>query len=73
MQTPRITPFAPGETFRSGEVWESPRGLLYRIERVEREGKQIIARMVALKSGRSAHRSWDAVSGWTLRDDLRHD
>lgn len=71
MSSPKVTPFIPGETFRPGEVWESPRGLLYRVERIDRMGKQIIAQMVAVKSGRGAHRPWDAVGGWTLRDDQR--
>lgn len=68
---------AVGECFREGEVWESPRGLLWRVvamatlpstgaKRGRRQAELRHGASEADSSGRRQARDFDAVAGWTL-------
>lgn len=51
------------DSFRPGEVWETPRGTLYRVEECRRGGKAVL-RVGKSGGGRKVVRDWDAVIGW---------
>lgn len=55
-------------SFHPGQVWESPRGFLWRVSGVERGGKAVL-RLGNDGKGRKAVRDWDAVQGWVLYSD----
>lgn len=59
-------------SFHAGQVWESPRGFLYRVEAVT-DGGQAVLRLRRDGSGRKVLRPWDAVIGWWLEDDGQED
>ena len=61
---------AKGDVFRAGEVWESPKGTLYKVMSVEL--RQVTLRMGLNGSGRMMRRPWDAVIGWTLSKEHNH-
>ena len=62
MKTPRL---AAGEAFQVGEVWQSPRGTLYRVQ--NREWNNVVLRLGTHGNGRMVRRRWDDVLGWTLQ------
>jgi hypothetical protein len=53
---------AIGDQFIVGEVWESPRGTLYRV--VERNAFQAVLRLGVSGYGRKIRRGWSDVIGW---------
>ena len=55
-------------SFHDGQVWESPRGFLYRVMAVTRGGKATL-RLGSDGSGRKVVRDWDAVINWILYSD----
>ena len=61
---------AKGDIFRAGEVWESPKGTLYKVMSVEL--RQATLRMGSDGSGRIVRRQWDAVIGWSISKDHNH-
>lgn len=56
------------DAFHAGQVWEAPRGLLYRVEGVV-VGKDAVLRAGSDGRGRKTVRPWDSVTGWVLRSD----
>jgi hypothetical protein len=54
---------AIGDCFRVGEVWQSPRGTLYRV--IKREGLHVTLRAGTEGGGRLVKHPWDGVIGWT--------
>nr|TWR32179.1 hypothetical protein FQY85_18655 [Cronobacter turicensis] len=56
-----------GERFSVGEVWQSPRGYLYRV--IEVIGSQAVMRLGATGYGRKVRRNVDAISGWSIYRD----
>ncbi|EOC0398831.1 hypothetical protein ACOIEU_002544 [Cronobacter sakazakii] len=56
-----------GERFSVGEVWQSPRGYLYRV--IEVIGSQAVMRLWIEASGRKVRRNVDAISGWSIYKD----
>ena len=54
--------------FHVGQVWESPRGFLYRVVSVMRGGKATL-RLGKDGNGRIIRRDWDAVIGWIIYSD----
>ncbi|HEJ7052547.1 TPA: hypothetical protein SMF43_001492 [Serratia marcescens] len=61
---------ANGDIFRAGEVWESPKGTLYKVISVEL--RQATLRMGSDGSGRIVRRPWDAVMGWSMSKGHNH-
>ncbi|MBH2967511.1 hypothetical protein JZM41_00380 [Serratia marcescens] len=61
---------AKGDIFRSGEVWESPKGTLYKVMSLEL--RQATLRMGSDGSGRIVRRPWDAVIGWSMSKEHNH-
>lgn len=59
------TPSNLFESFHDGQVWESPRGVLYRVERVY--AGQATLRVGTEGPGRLIKRAWDDVEGWVCR------
>lgn len=57
-----------GDNFHEGQVWESPRGTLYKVVKVVRGG-QATLRLGSDGKGRIVRRDWDAVIGWYLHSD----
>lgn len=55
-------------SFHAGQVWESPRGSLWRVVSVER-GKMAVLKQGERGLGRKTVRDWDAVVGWVLHSD----
>lgn len=53
-----------GERFQVGEVWQSPRGFLYKVTDVS--GRQAIMRMGSHGKGRIRRRWVDAIEGWSI-------
>ena len=53
-----------GEGFQVGEVWQSPRGFLYKV--VEVVGSQATLRMGTDGSGRKARRWVYSINGWSI-------
>lgn len=68
MQSPRQ--LNAGDCFQPGEVWQTPRGFLYRVMGYEhKEGKvrkQAVLRLGNAGTGRKVLRDWDAVDGWII-------
>lgn len=56
-------------SFHEGQVWESPRGSLYKVMDVARGG-QAVLRLGRDGAGRIVRRDWDAVVSWILRDEV---
>ena len=56
------------DCFHVGQVWQSPKGSLYRVVEVKKGG-QAKLRMGVDGSGRAARRDWDAVINWVLHSD----
>jgi hypothetical protein len=58
-----------GDAFQPDEVWQTPRGALYRVMGYEHKvgkPKQAVLRLGADGSGRKVLRDWDGVIGWTM-------
>lgn len=56
-----------GDSFRLGEVWVSPVGVLWKVVDFDvdhRPKKQAILRQGAAGRGRKIRRDWDAVINW---------
>ena len=59
----------PGESFRIGETWLSPKGYFWLVTGYDHKpgtGKQAVLRLGKEGAGRKALRKWDAVDGWTI-------
>ena len=54
--------------FHANQVWESPKGSLYRVLRVAVGGKATLAQGID-GGGRKIYRDWDAVCGWVLKKE----
>lgn len=54
-------------SFHVGQVWESPRGCLYKVMKVQ--NRQATLRLGVDGSGRIVRRPWDAVINWVLYSD----
>jgi len=61
---------AKGDIFRAGEVWESPRGTLYKVIYVH--SRQATLRMGSDGSGRIIRRPYDAVINWSISREHCH-
>ncbi|CAI1819947.1 Uncharacterised protein [Serratia quinivorans] len=61
---------AKGDIFRVGEIWESPKGTLYKVMSVQL--RQATLRMGSDGSGRIVRRPLDAVIGWTMSGESCH-
>lgn len=59
---------AIGDCFRLGEVWISPRGMLWKVVDIDNDHRprQAILRQGAAGRGRKIRRDWDAVINWAL-------
>jgi len=55
------------DSFHIGQVWESPRGYLYKV--MEVKNGQASLRLGLEGNGRIVRREWDAVINWVLRKD----
>lgn len=58
-----------GDYFQVGEVWESPKGILWKVvDYVHRAGKpkQAVMRLGEDGSGRKSERDWDGVHNWVM-------
>ena len=51
-----------GDSFRVGEVWQSPRGTFYRV--ISRDGFHVTLRAGTEGGGRKCRHPWDGVIGW---------
>lgn len=51
-----------GDCFRIGEVWISPRGTEYTVDRYVQGSNRL--RVVLKTADRTINRDWDAVIGW---------
>ena len=61
------------DSFHVGQVWESPKGTLYKVIEVKRGG-QAVLRLGSNGKGRIARRDWDAVVGlFIYSDEVRDD
>lgn len=60
-----------GETFQYGEVWFSPRGVLWKVVGFApaKHCPQAILRLGAEGTGRKRVRDWDKVQGWSLQSE----
>lgn len=54
-------------SFHPGQVWESPRGCLYKVIKVQNQ--QATLRLGLNGDGRIVRRPWDAVNNWVLHRD----
>lgn len=59
-----------GDCFETGQVWESPRGFLYKVvghrHYPQDKRRQAELRAGSDGSGRLMRRDWDAVAGWFI-------
>ena len=60
-----------GDCFEPGQVWESPRGTLYKViaggyDDITRTTRQAVLRMGLEGTGRKLFRPWDAVINWRI-------
>lgn len=55
-------------SFHVGQVWESPRHMLYKVIDVKR-GEMAVLRLGEDGSGRKIVRNWDSVVNWVLYKD----
>ena len=64
-KAPDVNQWKDGEIFKPGEVWESPKGLLYTVEEIT-PSCQVKLRLSAHPGqGRIKWKNWDAVANWT--------
>jgi hypothetical protein len=63
-----MIPYERLESFHAGQVWQSPRGTLWRVVSVERGGKAVLKQGRQGK-GRKSVRGWGDVIGWVLDSD----
>jgi len=56
------------DSFHEGQVWQSPRGTIYKVVSVN-HGGQATLRKGGDASGNIIRRPWDAVINWVLRSD----
>lgn len=61
---------AKGDIFRAGEVWQSPKGTLYKVLDVQL--RQATLRMGSDGSGRIIRRPYDAVINWSISREHCH-
>jgi hypothetical protein len=54
--------------FHVGQVWETPRGTVYKVESVVRGGDAVL-RQGENGNGRKVKRAWDDVINWVLKSD----
>lgn len=57
-----------GEVFEPGQVWQTPKGTLWKVLRYEnRKGeKQVLMRQGVEGTGRKQYRPWDKILDWTI-------
>lgn len=57
-----------GDVFVPGQVWQTPRGTLWKILRYDysSKGKQVLMRVGEDGTGRKQYRPWDKVMNWTI-------
>lgn len=55
----------PASSFQADQVWQSPRGLLFRVSGVQVGGKAVL-RQGADGAGSPVVRDWNDVAGWVL-------
>lgn len=58
------------DQFRVGDIWETPRGFLYRVVAVE-NGTAILRAGSSGDSGKLVRRAWDAIGAHTGRPWVR--
>ena len=61
------------DNFHKDQVWESPRGTIYKVESVARGGHASLKLGFNGEGKRHVRRNWDAVSGWFLIFDPKYD
>ena len=59
------------DQFRVGDVWETPRGALYRVVEVRIGGQAILRAGAAGERGRIVRRAWDAIGAHTASPWVR--
>ena len=52
------------DQFRAGDRWQSPRGTIYKVVRIEYKRSGSIAHMVNEKTQRTAHRAYDDLGSF---------
>jgi len=60
-----------GDCFEVGQVWESPRGFLYKVtaggyDHEKRTRNSAVLRLGVDGKGRTVVRAWDAVANWVI-------
>lgn len=60
-----------GDCFEVGQVWESPRGTLYKVvdggyDAISHSTSQAVLRLGEDGKGRKVFRQWDAVINWCI-------
>ena len=60
----KIDSYTTGEVFKPGEVWSSPRGVLYTVEEVTVGGEALLRLGSNPGRGRLVRRDWDGAIGW---------
>lgn len=60
------------DNFHEGQVWESPRGTIYKVKSSQRGGDAILSVDFG-GGGRKITRKWDAVMNWGLIFDPKFD
>lgn len=55
------------DSFHEGQVWESPRGFIYKVICIE--NGQALLRLGETGKGKPIRRKWDAVTNWALIQD----
>lgn len=56
------------DSFHVGQVWQSPRGCIYTVIKVE--NRQAALRLGSDGRGRIVRRKWDDVINWVLISDI---
>lgn len=60
----QLSDYADGDIFKPGEVWQTPRGFVYRVMYSDIGGNAVL-RVGSNGTGRKVIRRWDSVNNWT--------
>lgn len=73
-----VMAYTAGECFQVGEVWQSPRGTLYKVMEMQLSEFKRGARPTAILrlgqdgKGKMIRREWDAINNWTIYARATH-